>query len=150
MRQATLSDIDTIVAIGRSIAQEARPLPHAFEDEACARWLRTVLPDPTIVGWIEEVEGETRGFALGGLGQTAYAPGEVELRIEYIWVHPEHRKTRIALRLALSMMSWGIARGAKLMYMSSTTGADLSGLAKLLGAAECGQTFMKVLQNGRA
>lgn len=149
MRVAGPSDVPALVAIGQAIADEAKPVAMPFSATASEKWVRAVIAHPTNVCLIEESangsDGLIVGAVLGGLNNPPMAPAEIEAVCEYIWVRPEYRHGRTAIRLLLAFKGWAIENGAKVVFFSSSTGADLDPLARIVGAVCVGRNYRMAL-----
>jgi len=139
MRIAEYTDVPALVAIGSLIAAEAKPAPLPFSAETRTAWLRAMMRLPNFVCFIEG--DPIIGAILGACVPNADEPNYIEAIAEYLWVAPEHRQSRTALRLIAAFRDWGRQRGARALFFASSTGADLSTLARLVGADEIGRSY---------
>lgn len=148
MRQATIDDAPALARIGESLAAEARP-PAPFSLPHCEAWLRAILAQSTVVCFVEELTNGNGdriiGSVLGCISGNPWQPHEIEARCEYVYVAPAYRNSRIALRLMAAFQQWASERGAKGLFFSATTSADLDALARLIGAECVGKNFWKAL-----
>jgi len=144
MRAADQTDIPELLRVGAAIAAEAKP-PAPFDEAVRRKWLSALLAQPNVMC---VVEGDDLGLEGVVLGACIREDGIIEARVEYIWVHPEKRHSRLCVYLMRVFEDWSRSMGAKVLWFSSTTGHSLEALARLVGAEEVGRNYRKSLRNG--
>lgn len=144
MRKADQSDIGDLLKVGQAISAEARP-PMPFDTASRRQWLSTMLQRPDVLCLIEADDLGIEGMVMGAVQMQ---DGQMEAAVEYVWVHPDRRGSRMALVLMRVFQDWAVDMGAKVLYFSSSTGHCLDALARLVGAQEVGKIYRKALTNG--
>lgn len=145
VRSARLEDLPAMMEIGESIRLESAvyfpPIDPDFTAEMAKLWLAN--PDTFCVFVAENDAGEVVGMLTGACAPFAFSP-ERRASIDLFHIRKAHRSYATCRRLLDAFISWEEYLGAKMINLSSSTGADLSPLAKRFGFEAVGTNYVRV------
>ena len=117
VRRATVADIDALIEMGKSFlsySKYGQAVP--FDHDQMAKGLCGVIDHGVI--FVAEKHGEIIGGLVGARSQMWFAPDTLIASELAWWVKPEHRGSKLSIRLLHEFERWGKANGAKLIAMS--------------------------------
>lgn len=144
VRDARPEDLDTMMLLGEEIRLNSHlyfpPINPEFTREMAKIWFAN--KDMFCV-FVAEKDGEVVGMLTGACAPFAFSP-EKRASIDLFHVFKAHRSYAVARRLLDAFMEWQAYLGAKMVNMGSSTGTDISPLAKRYGFDEVGSNYVRV------
>lgn len=152
IRQAsTVKDIEEIIVLCKALHDESdyyRLQP--FDKERLEASLSNVVFNENSIALLAIQHNEIIGFFIGGL---TYGLFNSELiAFDYsVYVVPEQRNGRTAIKLIKAFEEWAISKGANRFRVGTTTDINTdktSRFYEFLGFKACGVSFEKVFNHG--
>lgn len=134
VRRATVMDIDVLIEMGRGfLAYSAYGQSVPFDQDQMARGLCAVLDAGVI--FVAEKDGEIIGGIAGCMSALWFSPSTKIATEMAWWMKPEHRGSKLAIKLLREFERWGKERGASHVVMSDLV---------IEGGTPAGQLFEKL------
>jgi len=152
IRQAsTVKDIQEIIMLCKALHSESdyyRTQP--FDNKQLKASLSNVVFNESSIALLAIQNNEMIGFFIGGL---TYGLFNSELiAFDYsVYVVPEQRNGRTAIKLIKAFEDWAISKGANRFRVGTTTDINTdktSRFYEFLGFKACGVSFEKVFNHG--
>lgn len=151
IRQATTQDIEQIIVMCEALHSESEYYRNQlFEAERLAESLNTVMGNEYHIIFLAEQDKQIIGFFIGGLTRGLF---NYELiAFDYsVYVVPEKRNGRAAIKLIKAFEQWAKEKGANRCRIGITTDISTNRTSRfyqLLGFKPCGVSFEKVINHG--
>ncbi len=152
IRQATISDLDALVELGREMVAEAPEYEGlSFNGGRLRKFVRWAMGDGDGLALIAEMPTEPLKTPVGCIvvfpAPYAFAD-DVFVADLGLYIRPGHRKGRLAVGLVRRVEDWCREQGYDDIQLGVSTGVHLdrtSSLYESLGYRESGRTFRKRL-----
>ena len=151
VRAPTPGDIDRLVDLGAELHRESSYAFLPYDREKVRALVVQYIDDTaTRCGLVAEADGDVIGM-IGGTVVDYYFCDETLVADEILFVTPGWRGSLAAARLIRALQAWAVARGARELCLSISTGvrADATGrFYERLGFTRVGGVFKKRLAAG--
>lgn len=150
-RALTVKDIQQIIMLCRALHSESTYYRlQSFDEEQLEVSLSNVVFNEHSIALLAIQHNEMIGFFIGGL---TYGLFNKELiAFDYsVYVVPQQRNGRTAIKLIKAFEAWAISKGAKRFRVGTTTAINtdkISRFYEFLGFKACGVSFEKVFNHG--
>ena len=129
IRVATINDIETLVRLGQMLHEASELKRHTYKPMKVADLLYSVISGLGVV-FVAEKDGEVIGAFAGGLTELWYS--DTVVAFDYcIFIKPDKRHGRTAIRLLIAFETWAREMGAKEIHMGITTGINVDSTSRL-------------------
>ncbi|MFD1259789.1 GNAT family N-acetyltransferase [Entomomonas asaccharolytica] len=147
VREATLADVETIVALGKQLQQSSAYANKNFNDSKAKSVVAMMVNSETDNALVAEDEGQIIGYFLGGLTYEWFS--DDLLGFDYsVYVVPAKRDGRAAIKLFKAFEDWAKAKGVVAIHVGITTNINNEGNRRFyhfLGYQDGGRFFEKRL-----
>ncbi|UYZ82825.1 GNAT family N-acetyltransferase [Entomomonas sp. E2T0] len=147
VREATLADVETIVELGKQLQQSSAYAAKSFSEAKANSVVAMMVDSESDNALVAEEDEQIIGFFLGGLTYEWFS--DDLLGFDYsVYVVPEKRNGRAAIKLFKAFEAWAKAKGAVGMQAGITTNINIEGNRRFyhfLGYQDGGVLFEKRL-----
>lgn len=146
-RVATADDVANIVRLGKALRDSSTYATKSFSMEKAALAVTNLVESDTDLALVAEQAGVMVGFLLGGLTYEWFSDDLIAFDYS-IYVVPNLRNGRLAIKFLKTFEQWAIAKGAINMQLGISTGIHVDNTShfyQLLGFTESGRMFEKKL-----
>lgn len=147
VREATQADVEQIVQLGQQLQQNSAYKKGAFNTDKAKQAVSMMITSDTDQAFIAESDGKIIGFFLGGVTYEWFSDDLIAFDYS-VYVVPEKRNGRTAIKLFKAFEEWATEQGAKSVQVGITTGINIKGNSRLyrfLGFKDSGVLFEKRL-----
>jgi GNAT superfamily N-acetyltransferase len=131
LREATLDDLDQLLAIGRRMAEESPRFGRLqFDAERLAVTLRAAIESPYAFTWVCARGDRVVGCMFAVLTPHWFSPDLTSCDLA-LFMLPEHRGTLAPARLLNAYATWARGRGAKHILFGVMTGVHVEETVRL-------------------
>lgn len=124
VRSLQPSDVPAIIHLGARMHEESQYSLLNFDPQRVADRCCQIIDSPdTMIGLVAVSAGEIIGMMGGYLAPYDYGD-ELTASDILVYVKPEHRGSMAFIRLVKKYVTWAKERGAKLIFLSQTTGVN--------------------------
>ncbi len=142
VRPIELKDVPTCVSLGKQMHEESLFRVCNFSERKCAILAKNTMNNPDMLAIVAETRDTIVGMLFAELNRT-YFGEELATRDLLIYVLPDKRGTACFKKLIKFYSDWSEEVGAKLCFLSSSTGMNVSSLYKKVGFSQIGGIFLK-------
>lgn len=130
VRHATVADIDALIEMGKDfLAYSAYGKSIQMDHDQMAQGLCAVLDDGVIL--VAERGGEIIGGLVGKMSNVWFNPNiKVAAELGW-WVKPEHRGSKLSIKLLREFERWGKAQGASFIALTDLVIGNETPVARL-------------------
>lgn len=147
VRQATIADVSSIVALGKELRDHSAYAMKNFNTDKVYSVVTALIESETDIALVVEDEGEVFGYFLGGLTYEWFS--DDLLAFDYsVYVAPKKRNGRAAIKLFKAFEKWAQEKGAVTIQVGITTQVNVTGNSRFyqfLGFDNGGVLFEKRL-----
>ena len=124
IRDMTADDLDTFVSLGKRMHNESiEPYP-PIDPDFMQKYLEMAVSMPEIFLFaIAEDDGVPMGMVAAVAGPYSFSP-EIRAASDLLFVLPEHRGSRAAIKLVQKFKGWSDSVGARTANLSVATGVS--------------------------
>jgi len=145
LRPAEVTDVDTMIALGRRMHAESPrfSLMNFDSDKVRALMVNAIADDRYFLMIAENDERDLIGGFVGFMAQHWFSTDQTAHDIA-LFVDPDRRGSIVAARLVKSFIDWARGRGAKQINLGISTGVMVEKTAQLyrsLGLKQYGYLF---------
>lgn len=121
IRDATIADVDQLVAMGQRMRASTSYAATVAENPAQMRKTATDLIDHLGIVFVAEDRGGLLAGMIGLVVFDHFISGVPSVAEAFFWVEPDHRGT-VGVRLLKHAMGWAAGRGARRLAMIQPEG----------------------------
>lgn len=147
VRKAIIADVERIVALGKTLHGQSTYVSKGFSDEKAKSMVAMMVNSETDQAFVAEEDGKVIGYFLGGVTYEWFS--DELIAFDYsVYVVPEKRNGRVAIKLFKAFENWATEKGAEYLHVGLSTGINVEGNSRFycsLGFKENGVLFEKRL-----
>lgn len=133
LRNATREDIPAMLALGELMHKESIYAGYEYNKEKVSNLISWLIDSPKGIVFVSEQDGVIQGGFMGSIDEHWF--GTEPVANDYaLFLAPEHRKGRLAVRLISEYIQQAKAKGAVQIMLANSTGVQIEGVARLYEA----------------
>lgn len=147
VREVTEKDIPQIIHLGGRMHEESQYSALDFNPATVATMCYQIIDSEDMVGFVAVSGKEVVGMMSADVAPYLYGH-ELIAKDMLLYVQPEHRGSMAFLEMIKEYENWAFIKGAKLVFLSQTSGIDVEKVNKLysrLGYDMVGGIHTKVM-----